>query len=190
MQEKLSWTTSIILASILWSTSGCTMLYHEREKVLITDIDIDQTLEIAALELEENKMSSVLTVWAMRDQVISPAQAGKVSELYFSHIDRIDSEDQKARMFSVWHLTWAISNMYRLGDDSVKGVLRSAYLDAAKRVDSLDSRIASTHFYDEKIVMGDAHFGGRRYARKHLVVPGNKKYVQSVEEYKKDNEYN
>ena len=181
---------SVVLTGTLLSLSGCTMLYHERSKVLIPNVDIDQTLEIAAMELKENKMSSVLTLWAMRDQILTPAQAEKVSTLYFAYIDRVDSEHQKARTFSVWHLTWAISNMYRLGDAAVKAALTSAYNDAASRVDRLDSKIASTHFYDNDIVMGDAHFGGRNYARKHVVVPGNERYVQSVDAYKAKNGIN
>jgi hypothetical protein len=166
------------------------MLYHERSKVLIPNVDVDQTLEVAKLEIQENKVSSVLTLWAMRDQIITPEQARRVSELYFEHIDRVDSKEQKARAFSVWHLTWAISNMYRLGDDAVKAELKEAYVDAAVRVDSLDSKIATTHFYDDEIAMGDAHFGGRAYAKGHIVAPGNEDYLQSAEEYKQSKEVN
>jgi len=169
---------------------GCTMLYHERTKVLLPNVDIDQTLEIAETELNQNKMSSVLTLWAMRDQVLTAAEAQKVSTLYFNHIDRIDSDVQKARTFSVWHLTWAISNMYRLGGPSVKDALANAYHDAAKRVDALDSKIATKFFYDDEIEMGDAHFLGRRYAKTHVVVPGNDSYVQSFEAYKKKKDIN
>ena len=185
---QTSVTTAIVMATLL--SSGCTMLYHDRQKVLIPNVDIDQTLEIAEMELRENKMGSVLTLWAMRDQVLTMDQAARVSALYFTYIDRIDSKAQKAHMFSVWHLTWAISNMYRLGDADVKAALTTAYHDASKRVDALDSNIATTHFYDKEIVMGDAHFGGRIYAKKHIVVPGNEDYVQSVEAYKKENEHN
>jgi hypothetical protein len=35
----------------------------------------------------------------------------------------------------------------------------------------------------EKIYMGDAHGGGRAFAKKHVVVPGNDKYLQSFEDY-------
>jgi hypothetical protein len=38
--------------------------------------------------------------------------------------------------------------------------------------------------------MGDAHFLGRRYAETHVVVPGNMKYLQSVEEYVKKHQGN
>ena len=165
--------------------SGCA-LYHEREVVLIPGIDVDQTLEIAEYELEENKWSSVLTLWALRDQVLTDEQATRVSELYFTYIERIDSDEQKGRSFSVWHLTWAISNMYRLGNEGVQGELKEAYRDAGKRVDALDRRVANTHFYDDKIYMGFAHGGGKAYARSHLVVPGNDDYVQSVEAYREE----
>ena len=184
-------TRHVLIAAILVSTSlgGC-FVHREREKVLIPGIDIDDTLKVAELELKENKMSTVLTIWAMRDQELSAAQAEKVAELYTEHIERIDSEDQKAREFSVWHLTWAISNMYRLGDDPVKFALQQAYDDASIRVDELDSNVATTHFYDKKLLMGDVHFGGRSFAKSHLVVPGNDKYLQSFEEYEKDRETN
>jgi hypothetical protein len=181
----------IFLAAIFLSASlsGC-FVHREREKVLIPGIDIDQTLKVAELELKENKMSTVLTIWAMRDQELTEAQAKKVAELYKAHIERIDSEEQKARGFSVWHLTWAISNMYRLGDDPVKHALKEVHDDASIRVDELDSRVATTHFYDEKLTMGDVHFGGRSYAKSHLVVPGNDKYLQSFKEYEENRETN
>ncbi len=181
--KKFKTTILLVFGIAALNLSGCTMLYHERDKVLISKVDIDKTLEVAALELQENKVSSVLTLWAMRDQVLTPAQARRVSELYFAHIGRVDSEAQKARGFSVWHLTWAISNMYRLGDQDVKDELNEAYIDASLRVDALDSKIANTHFYDD-VLMGDAHFGGRAYAKSHIVAPGNEKYLQSVDEYK------
>ena len=166
--------------------SGCA-LYHEQEVVLIPGIDVDQTLEVADHEIQQNKWSSVLTLWAVRDQMISKEQAEEVSRLYFGYIKRIDSDKQEGRSFSVWHLTWAISNMYRLGDESVQEALSDAYEDAAKRVEALDRRVAHTHFSGDKIYMGFAHGGGKAYARNHLVVPGNEKYLQSVETHIKEN---
>jgi hypothetical protein len=184
-------TREFVLAaiSLSWSLTGC-FVHREREKVLIPGIDINQTLKVAELELKENKVSSVLTIWAMRDQELTGDQARKVAELYNRYIEKIDSEDHKARGFSVWHLTWAISNMYRLGDDPVKRALKEVYDDAARRVDKLDSRVATAHFYDEKLTMGDIHFGGRSYAKSHLVVPGNDKYLQSFDEYQRSRETN
>lgn len=177
------------LAMVLISSSltGC-YVYREQEKAIVPGIDIDETLKVAEAELRENRFSTVLTVWAIRDQELSPDQAKRVSELYFDNIDRIDSEDQKARGFSVWHLTWAIANMYRLGNDGVKLALKDAYDDAARRVDAMDSNVAEKHFYDKKMTMGDVHFGGRSYAKSHLVVPGNDKYLQSYAEYEREQE--
>jgi hypothetical protein len=172
---------AIIFAAQL---AGC-HIHRAQAKVLIPGIDIDQTLVIAEMELEENKFTAVLTYWAMRDQVFTKEQAKKASDLYFKYIDKIDSEDHKARGFNVWHLTWAVSNIYRLGDDGVKSAMEEARRDAAVRVKKLDSGPATKHFSGEKILMGDIHFLGRSYAKKHLVVPGNDKYVQSVDAYKK-----
>ncbi|MCP4678574.1 MAG: hypothetical protein GY854_24295 [Deltaproteobacteria bacterium] len=174
---------SFVLFVVASSVTGCYM-YHEREKVLIEGIDIDQTLDVAEIEMAKNEFGTVLTIWAVRDQIFNGSQAARVSDLYFLHIERIDSEDQKARDFSVWHLTWAVSNVYRMGDEDVRAALREAYEDAEKRVEKLDKRIAKKMFGGDKIYMGDAHGGGRAYARSHLVVPGNEKYLQSAEEFR------
>jgi len=181
--SKIRNTIAIVLISS--SLTGC-YVYREQEKALVPGINIDETLKVADAELNQNKFSTVLTIWAIRDQELSPAQAKRISDLYFGHIDRIDSEAQKAHGFSVWHLTWAISDMYRLGNDGVKLALKAAYDDAAKRVKKLDSSVADRFFYDKKMSMGDIHFGGRSYAKSHLVVPGNDKYLQSFEEYERD----
>ena len=180
---------NIIILLVLFlsasSATGCYM-YHEQEKVLIKGIDIDQSLDVAQIEMAQNKFGTVLTIWAMRDQIFTGPQAARTSQLYFSHIERIDSEVQKSRNFSVWHLTWAISNIYRLGDEDVRAALETAHADAEERVKKLDRRIATKMFHDEKIYMGDAHGGGRAYARSHLVVPGNDKYLQSAQEYRQN----
>jgi hypothetical protein len=178
----------LVIALIGAVVTGCYLYKDKRNKVLLPGIDIDQTLQVAEMEMEENKFSTVLTLWAIRDQILTGPQAEKISELYFKHIDRIDSEKQKARKFSVWHLTWAISNMYRLGNVTVQYPLKNAYEDAGKRVEKLDQKLATDHFKGVEIVMGDAHAGGRSYAKSHLVVPGNKKYLQSFEQYKKNQE--
>jgi hypothetical protein len=164
--------------------SGCLpYIYHDRHQVLIPGIDIDQTLDVAQAELAQGGGTSVLTIWAMRDQIVTPSQAARISDIYLEHIDEVDRPDTPARTFQVWHLTWAIANLYRLGGDGVKASLEPAYRDAAARVEVLDMKAAHLHFSGEKLYMGDAHGGGRAYAQSHLVVPGNKDYLGSFEEY-------
>ena len=165
--------------------SGC-YTYHERSKVLIPNIDIDQTLEVAAQELTINKRNRVMTLWAIRDQVLTSVQAQRVSDLYFKYVDEVDSESQESRSIALWHLTWTISNIYRQGESDIKEVMAPAYKDAAARVEKLNMKIATTHFYDEEIYMGDVSFMGRSYAKKHLIVPGNEDYLQSVADYEKE----
>ena len=175
---------SVLVASQI---AGC-FIHHEQAKALIPGIDVSQTLQIAEMELKQNKLSSVLTYWAVRDQVFTPEQAKEASRLYFKYIGKIDDENHKAHGFSVWHFTWAVSNIYRNGDEAVKKEMEDARRNAAVRVKKLDSRIATKYFSGDKITTGDIHFLGRRYAKKHLVVPGNKKYVQSVDAYKAEHE--
>ena len=175
-----SWLLTAVLLS------GC-YTYHERTKVLIPQIDIDATLEVAELEIQKPDRKRVMTLWAVRDQVLTEAQAQKVSDLYFKYIEDIDSETQKGRSFAVWHLTWAISNMYRQGETPIQEILKEAYRDAAKRVDKLEMKIATQHFYDKEIYMGDIHALGRSYSKSHLVVPGNEDYLQSTDQYRQEN---
>lgn len=166
---------------VSFSVSCMRYLTHNRQEVLLEGVDIDQTLLVAADELSEGGWGSVLTIWVIRDQVITPPQARKISELYFTYIDRL------TRRFNKWHLTWAIANMYRLGDEKVKEVLQQPYIDATRRAAQI-SNIADAHANGDKIYMGDAHIGGRKYAQNHVVVPGNKDYLNSYEEYKKKKE--
>lgn len=167
----------IAVLIILLTFQGCMRyLTHERNEVLLDGIDIDQTLKIAEIELERQKLGSVLTIWAIRDQYISSSQAKKISQLYFKHIESLDKK------FDIWHLTWAISNMYRFGDADVKNELNEAYNDAVKRAKEVH-KLANKMANGEKIYMGDAHSGGRAFAKKHLVVPGNDEYLQSFEEF-------
>lgn len=174
-------TVSIILAvSIaLLSMSGCLRyLTQDRSEVLLEAVDIDQTLQIAESYLleKEGRWGSSLGIWAIRDQHVTPQQAGQVSTLYHAHIGRL------RKSFDVWHLTWAIANMYKLGNDEVKGALQGAYDDARARAKAQGGS-ADKMVNGEKMYMGDAHGGGRAFARRHVVVPGNKRYVQSYEEY-------
>ena len=157
--------------------SGCMRdLTIDREKILLHHIDVDQTLRVAQMDMEEGGRGMSLTLWALRDQVLSPGQARRVSELYFTHVDSLPGK------FDTWHLTWAIANMYRHGGPEVKAALDKAYQDAGTRAANTH-RLADLHVNGEKIYMGDAHIGGRRAAKEHLVVPGNEGYLQSVEDY-------
>jgi hypothetical protein len=177
MRKKLNFLILSVLFFFILSFQGCLWyLTHDRSRVIVEGVDIDQTLAVAEHELRKGGWGSVLTVWALRDQYITPGQAEKINSLYFIYIDSLK------RDFNIWHLTWAISNLYRLGNDNVKTVLESARQDASQRAKRL-SRIADKFANGEQLYMGDAHIGGRAYAHRHLVVPGNRKYLQSVEEY-------
>ena len=84
--KKHSYLLLFIIA-ISSTTTGCLpYIYHQRSEALIEGVDIDQTLEIAERELEEGGLGSVLTVWAIRDQVVTPEQASRISQLYFQYI--------------------------------------------------------------------------------------------------------
>ncbi|MBD3391730.1 MAG: hypothetical protein GF418_06690 [Chitinivibrionales bacterium] len=160
-------------------TAGCMRyLTHDRAEVLLDGVDIDQTLEIAEMVMEEGERGMSLSLWAIRDQRLTPGQAGRVSELYFEYVDSLLGK------FDTWHMTWAISNMYRHGNTGVKDSLRLAYLDATVRAADTHA-LADKHVNGEKLWMGDAHIGGRRYSQKHVVVPGNPDYVQSAKEYRR-----
>jgi hypothetical protein len=79
--------------------------------------------------------------------------------------------------------------VYRNGDDSIKGELEGAYRDAQKRPEGLKQSkdIASEHINGSKVYMGDFHTVARAYARSDVVVPGDKNYLQSLDEYKRNN---
>jgi hypothetical protein len=171
----------IFTSLLVLALAGCfPYVYQQRERVLIPGIDVDQTLDVAELELGQGNS---LGLWAMRDQLVTGKQARRISGIYFENIEKVDSVDAKARFFHLWHLTWAISNLYRLGGVGVKAELEEAYEDAGERVESLDMKVATLHFKGDEIYMGDFHDLARSYARSHIVAPGNGKYLQSVEEY-------
>ncbi len=168
---------SIIFLLLTFSQGCMRYLTYDRSEVLLKGIDIDQTLKIAKIELKKQKFGSVLTIWAIRDQYLTPNQAERISNLYFKHIDSIEKK------FDIWHLTWAITNMHRLGDNEIKYALKDAYEDARKRAEKVHN-LADKMANGEKIYMGDAHSGGRAFAKRHIVIPGNEKYLQSFEEYR------
>ena len=167
---------TIITVLIFIAFSGCMRyLTHDRNKVLLEGVDINQTLKIAEIELDKGGTTSILGVWVLRDQKVTPAQAEKISNLYFSHIDTLKPH------FSIWHLTWAIADVYRNGDDSIRTVLQKAFDDAKQRVKKLGGKYEK-FVVGDKLYMGDAHFLGRAYAERHMVVPGNIKYLQSFKD--------
>lgn len=160
--------------------SGCMRyLTQDRGKVLLDNVDIDQSIKVAQIYMKDKGggRGASLALWAIRDQYFTAEQAAEVSRLYFQHIDGL------RKSFDVWHLTWAIANIYRHGDDEVKGGLQKAYEDATKRAKEV-SNIADKMANGEKMYLGDAHGGGRAFAKRHVVVPGNRKYLQSFDEYK------
>lgn len=154
-------------------------LYYDRKKVLLDNVDVQETLCISEFELKDGGFDSVLTLWALRDQIITEEDAKRIAEQYFFYIDSLETE------FGIWHLGWAISNFYRWGDENVKSVLEKAYLDSKKRPEKLRQfkKIADEHINGDKIYCGDIHDLGRYYARTHIVVKDNKNYVQSFKDY-------
>jgi hypothetical protein len=142
---------------------------------------MDETLKISKDELKKKNISQSLGLWVLRDQIITPAQASTISELYLTYIDSMKID------FNIWHASWAIANLYRFGDDAVKAELETAYQKAKQQPQRIQHRgtrrLAHSHINKKRMVTGFIHAGGRSYAKRHLVVPGNKRYVQSYEEY-------
>jgi len=179
--SRILYVFLIVAISLLFS--GCMRyLTHNRDEVLLQGVDIDQTLKVADLRMNQRKgeFGTALPIWVIRDQKITPTQALEISSLYFLHVITLKKE------FDIWHLTWAIADIYRLGDDSVKVVMNDAYIDATTRAKKLEG-IADKMANGDKLYMGDAHGGGRAFAKKHVVVPGKKGYLQSYDEYVKKN---
>jgi hypothetical protein len=145
-------------------------------QVLIEGIDIDQTLVIAEHELKRGRFASVLTLWGIRDQVYTEAQAQRVSYLYFQYIDT------RKDYFDVWHLTWAISNIYRNGNAAVRAELELAYQDAKKRAKAAGGW--ADGLANRDILMGDIHPPARHFVQTHVVAPGTPRYLQSLEDYR------
>ena len=179
----------LIVAALF--TDCLSIVYHDQKSVLILGIDITSTLEIARAELEEGGFDASLTVWAIRDQAITADDADNVSKLYFDFIDKVAGEEDKTTAdFGVWHFAWAISNLYRNGDAETRARLEQAYLDARNRPESMThfKDVAVEHVNGDKIYMGDIHAIARSYACSHIVAPGNTKYLQSLDQYKKSKE--
>jgi hypothetical protein len=169
----------ILSASLL--LISCSL--HTRQKpALVKNVNIDETLKIAKDEMKKTSGSQSLGIWVLRDQVVTPAQAKNIGEMYLGKIDSMTSD------FNIWHASWAIANLYRFGNDAVKKELETAYQKAKTQPDRIKGRtkkLANSHINGDRIVTGFIHAGGRAYAKRHLVVPGKKRYVQSYEEYLK-----
>lgn len=162
-----------LLAIFFLQSCSFTLVTSNREKVLIENIDIDQSIIVSEREFAQKKTGRSLGFWAMRDQVINTKQAKRINASYKKHISFVYKE------FDIWHMTWAITNFYRNGNDEVKAILAESYRDAVKRGVSLDRRSTTLHVSGDKVYMGWFHFGGWAAAKKHLVVPGNKKFRQN-----------
>lgn len=176
-----------VIVPIIASINCLPYVYHMRERVLVSGVDVDSTLDIARTELEEGGFDATLTIWAIRDQFVSAENAKTISTLYFTHIDKVAAErDKTTAAFGVWHFSWAISNLYRNGDDGIKAELEDAYRDALKRPAGLTTfrDVAAEHVNGSKVYMGDFHAAARAYARSHIVAPGVKGYLQSLNEYR------
>lgn len=167
--------------------SSCFLsLHHRRKPALVKNTNMDETLKISKDEMQKKNLSQSLGLWVIRDQVVTPAQAKTISELYLNKIDSMNSD------FNIWHSSWAISNLYRFGDEAVKKELETAYQKAKKQPERITRkgtrRLANRHVNGRRTVTGFIHAGGRSYAKRHLVVPGNKRYLQSYEAYRQKEE--
>lgn len=170
----------ICLLSLLLFSIGCLpFVEYEQSTVLIENVDIDASLKVAEAELKKANGVSVLGLWSIRNQIITPAQAIKINNMYLSYIDGIKSD------FGLWHIAWAIADFYRLGDGEVQTNLAPAYSNAVSQITNLNrfKKVAREHILGDKIYMGDIHSLARRYVRTHVVAPKNDKYLQSYEEY-------
>ena len=162
--------------------------YDDQLSVLIEGIDLDATLEVAEAELARKIATSELPIWGIRDQIITPKIARRISELYFANIDMLYETEPFTAIdwnHAVWHFAWAISNMYRNGNQAVKNELKLAYEDALRRPETLHryKYIAIDYIRGERIVMGDTHSRARNRMQELIVAPGNPDYLNSYDEY-------
>lgn len=165
---------------LLLSLHSC-YIYNTQQPALVKGVDIDQSILVAQDEIRKSDVSRSLCLWMMRDQVVTATQAKTIAEMYLSHIDGMTDG------FNIWHASWAIANLYRLGDASVKAALETAYQKAKKQPERItdDSKgAAEDHVNGKNLTTGFIHFGGLGYAHDHLVVPGDNRFIQSYEEYK------
>lgn len=176
-------TYKIFFAFIFITTFSSCYIYHSQQPALIHHVDIDQTILVARDEIKKkNDMAQSLCIWILRDQIITAQHAKIISDMYLAHIDSMTTP------FNIWHASWAISNLYRLGNADVKTELETAYKKAITQTSRIDDSddfkdAAEDHINGKKLTTGFIHLGGLYYAYGHLVVPGNEDYIQSYEEY-------
>ena len=108
----------------------------------------------------------LLHVWAIRDQIVTGRRREGQSPSSISGPSAQDcrrKETGPPRNFGVWHLAWAISNVYRNGDGGIMAQLEGAHLDARMRPERLMKfkDAASEHINGNKVYMGDIHDAAR-----------------------------
>ena len=110
--------TSIIAALLGLALSSCfPYQYNARRPALVWGVDMKQSLQVAADEMQKPNIGQGLSIWVLRDQFVTPEQASEISKLYLDHIDGMTSD------FNIWHASWAIANLYKLGGAAVKAEL-------------------------------------------------------------------
>ena len=120
--------SSIISALLCMALSGCfPFQYYVRAPALVPGVDMKQSLQVAADEVQKTDIGQGLSIWVLRDQIVTPEQASEISKLYLDHIDSMKSD------FNVWDTSWAIANLYKLGAADVKAELETAYQKALKQ---------------------------------------------------------
>jgi hypothetical protein len=201
--EEKKWCSAILIESLMYgdrrfaspgaSNPVCEaampyVSYNDQESVLINNIDWQATLKVAETEFARKLSTSELPIWGIRDQVITPDIATKIAALYFDNIDMLYKTSPFTMLdwnHAVWHLSWAISNLYRNGNADVKKQLQLAYEDAIKRPETLEryTYIAIDHIRNDIVVMGDIHTPANNRMKQLIVVPGNPDYLQSYDEY-------
>lgn len=156
--------------------------YYVREPALVKGVDMRQSIQVAADQIKKEGIEQGLSIWVLRDQYVTVEEAKEISDLYLAHIDTMKSD------FNIWHTSWAIANLYKWGDASIKAVLEPAFQKATRqpeRLTGLAKNSANNLINGEKITAGFIHLGGDYYAHQCLVVPGDKTYLQSYEDFRK-----
>jgi len=174
-------TTVAALLSCLCFSACFPFEYYVREPALVKGIDMDQSLQVATDQMKRGGIDQGLSIWALRDQFVTAEQARKIAALYLEFIDAMNSD------FNIWHCSWAIANLYKWGDDFIKAELKTAFEKARKQPERLTGWVknsANNLINGEKITAGFIHAGGDYYAHRYLVVPGDKHYLQSYDEYR------